>query len=380
MRLGVVDLSTEAWTAGGLITETVVRSLMLVSKGKHEIFVVGNSPKRWEGIAEYVTLEWPGVPTMSKLFLRLSNLGRAPNIVDYWCRRLRLSALFLTQDCSPKKAPYGRIAWIPDFQHLYLPQYFSDQEVLQRNATFLRWAECADRVLLSSRPAYDDFVRTYPQYSDRAIIAEFPSLFAFREGGGVFVDSSSRFKLPHRFLLVANQFWRHKNHAVVIDALALLASRGLVIHAVFTGLPLDYRDPLNKVISEVLQKIAERQMSGQIFPLGLVPRGDLVCLMRKSCVVVQPSRFEGWSTTVQDALALGRPVICSDIDVHREQAPDALGFFDVDNAETLATILAKWWPRLLPGPDSAAEDAGIAKAREHARRYGRLLLESCDVE
>src|SRR5712692_9628701 len=107
-----------------------------------------------------------------------------------------------------------------------------------------------------------------------------------------------------------------------------------------TGLPVDHRDRSNSNLSSLLQAIASAGLNGQITILGQVSYADLVNLMRTAALVIQPSRFEGWSTIVQDAKALGRPLICSDIAVHREQASSALGSFPCDKPEVLASLLA----------------------------------------
>jgi glycosyltransferase involved in cell wall biosynthesis len=144
-----------------------------------------------------------------------------------------------------------------------------------------------------------------------------------------------------------------------------------------TGLLSDYRDPNNDTISHLLQVIASAGLADQITILGMVPDADLVNLMRTAAVVIQPSRFEGWSTVVQDSKALGRPLICSDIPVHREQAPESLGFFPCDGAAALADLLAATWPGLEPGPDPQTEERSLAAEREFARRHGQSLLRIC---
>src|SRR6185295_3152663 len=139
-------------------------------------------------------------------------------------------------------------------------------------------------------------------------------------------STRNKFRLPEKFALVANQFWAHKNHQVIAGAAAKLRNQGLTPTIVMTGLPADPRDTSNSNFSALLQKIAAAGLNGQIIILGQVPYVDLINLMTMAALVIQPSRFEGWSTIVQDSKALGRPVICSDIPVHREQAPDAIGF------------------------------------------------------
>ncbi|MGH7230263.1 MAG: glycosyltransferase, partial [Nitrospiraceae bacterium] len=87
--------------------------------------------------------------------------------------------------------------------------------------------------------------------------------------------------------------------------------------------------------------------------------------------------FEGWSTTVQDAKALGRPVLCSDLPVHREQAPCSMAFFPCDGPDILADILESIWPKLEPGPCPEIEAHAHAQERQFARQYGDTLLQLC---
>jgi len=77
--------------------------------------------------------------------------------------------------------------------------------------------------------------------------------------------------------------------------------------------------------------------------------------MRAAALIIQPSFFEGWSTSIEDCKALGRPLLCSNIPVHREQVPDALGFFDPKKPEMLGDLLAEFYGDLEPGPSVSSE-------------------------
>src|SRR5205823_4633598 len=143
--------------------------------------------------------------------------------------------------------------------------------------------------------------------------------------------------------------WRHKNHEVVIEAIRQLHSRGIQIHLVLTGLPIDYRDRNNETTTRILQAIACSGLNRYVTVLGMVDDFDFGNLLRAAAVVIQPSMFEGWSTAIQDCKALGRPLICSDIPVHREQAREALGFFRRDSPDELAELLAENWAKLDTG-------------------------------
>jgi glycosyltransferase involved in cell wall biosynthesis len=93
-------------------------------------------------------------------------------------------------------------------------------------------------------------------------------------------------------------------------------------------------------------------------------------LIRASHAVVQPSRFEGWSSTVEDSRAFGKPIVISDIDVHLEQAPERGVFFPVGDVEALATTLAEVWEQ--NGPTDEREV--FARHRELVAGYARTAL------
>ena len=53
---------------------------------------------------------------------------------------------------------------------------------------------------------------------------------------------------------------------------------------------------------------------------GLVPYDDVAAFMQHALAVINPSLFEGWSSTVEEAKSFGKKILLSDIAVHREQA------------------------------------------------------------
>jgi glycosyltransferase involved in cell wall biosynthesis len=108
--------------------------------------------------------------------------------------------------------------------------------------------------------------------------------------------------------------------------------------------------------------------------LGQVPRRDQVQIFRLAAAVVQPSLFEGWSTVVEDAKALGRPLILSDIPTHREQAGEIAAFFRAGSPEDLAKVVEDLWPRLAPGPDLASEQAARARTDRRRLEVGRAFM------
>jgi glycosyltransferase involved in cell wall biosynthesis len=374
VRVALPAFDETGWTAGAVYAEMIVRSLRGAGDGDLDVVVFcQDRPERWEGVARAVP-----APRPSLLDRGMFRFGLPwPDPTERWCLTHKADALLLHRRLGMPWAPFRRIPWIPDFQHKHLPDRFSAEERRRRDRTFALCGRLGDAVLCSSQAAWDDFVRFHPRHAGKPRVQRFPSLYAFNPPPEKLGDAVRRHHLPEKFALVANPFWAQKNHAIVVDAVALLAAHGLRIPVALTGLPADHRDPENACLSALLQRIAQKGLAGQVVPLGLVPRADLTDLMRAAAVVIQPSRFEGWSTSVQDAKALGRPVICSDLPVHREQAPDALGHFGCDDPQGLADILERRWPGLAPGPHLERERAALADHRAFAATHGRALLDLC---
>ncbi len=182
-------------------------------------------------------------------------------------------------------------------------------------------------------------------------------------------DVRARYALPERFFYLPNQFWKHKNHAMVIRAVALLRDRGIGVVVAASGTQADPRHP--HLTDELRALVATLGLQEQFRFLGMVPRPDVYALMRAALAVLNPSAFEGWSTTVEEAKALGVSLMLSAIPVHREQVGEAAVYFDPQSADSLAQVLER---ALRAGP--AVNDAGRrpAAAQRNEARLGDYAL------
>jgi glycosyltransferase involved in cell wall biosynthesis len=101
-------------------------------------------------------------------------------------------------------------------------------------------------------------------------------------------------------------------------------------------------------------QIKELGIEQQVHVLGMIPRVDQICLIRAAKAVLQPSQFEGWSTVIEDARSVGKPVIASDFPVHLEQNAPGCSFFHMGNADACARAIADFLEREQFVPYSAA--------------------------
>lgn len=229
------------------------------------------------------------------------------------------------------------VSWIPDFQHRYLRELFSAEEYRLREELFGRIAKQRD-VLLSSEDCRSHFEEIYPESAARLSVWQFCAQIPETMLAIDPEEVRKRYQLPEAFFLVSNQFWKHKDHHLVINALDDLGNTDVRPIVVFTGALHDQRGENH--IDKFLQAIQERGLHHQVRILGFLPRCDQIALMRRALAVIHPSRFEGWSTVVEDCRSLGQRLILSDLAVHREQDPPASIFFPVGDSKSLASKIA----------------------------------------
>lgn len=256
----------------------------------------------------------------------------------------------------PARTKAMQLHWIPDLQHRRLKGTFSWPERLRREVAFVRFALPARRIVISSDAVRRDAAGAYPFVARKLRTLRFttavpPAIVSVPPD-----ETLARYDLEAGYLLLPNQFWKHKNHAVAFAAAPELG-RTLVC----TGATEDHRDA--GYFQRVTAGLDER-----VRILGTVPRFDYLQLLRGAAAIVQPSLFEGWSSVVEDARAFGKPIALSDIAVHREQDPPHAQFFRPSDPRALAAAVRA---ALADKPDP--EPAALASQADRVTAYGRAF-------
>ncbi|HYR58030.1 MAG TPA: glycosyltransferase family 1 protein [Chthoniobacteraceae bacterium] len=390
LHIGLIVQGGAGWMGGSEYIKNLAHALAAVGREQPDRFrlsLITGHPldhrvRREIGIEKLIELPSRRRGTLARL-LRAGNRAFAAAV-----REARIDFLYpLTYDnehnigvslplaASLKKTRWA--GWIPDFQHRQLPDLFSESEIAKRDRGIDALARNARTIVFSSEASAADYKRFCPNANARAEVLRFCTAPIPEWLAGDPHAEQAGYHLPDRFFLISNQLWKHKNHLLVLDALGILAGRGIRPHIVCTGQPADFRD--KNYLNVVLQRIHERGLGAQVALLGLVPRAAQIQLMRRCVAVIQPSLCEGWSTVVEDARVLGKTVVLSDLDVHREQNPPGAHFFDRASAEHLATVLTEVWAAAEPGPDHAREADAADAAAQAQLAFGRRFLEIAEA-
>ena len=234
------------------------------------------------------------------------------------------------------------INWIPDFQHIHLPQMFSKKEIENRDKSFIQIIKESDVVVLSSFDALTDLKNFSSEYQNKARVLQFvsqPNSRYFELNENNKNNVLKKYDIKDDFFYMPNQFWKHKNHMTVFTAINEFKKDGIQICVVCTGHLADYRN--KTYIDEIKNFIKINNLEKNIKLLGLVEYEDVFALIKFSKAVINPSLFEGWSSTVEECKSVEKNMILSDLDVHKEQYPNAT-FFERNSVESLKNILKNY--------------------------------------
>ena len=270
--------------------------------------------------------------------------------------------------------PYllGGAAWlgyIPDLQHRRLPEMFSAAERDARDGHYRSILSHANAVVVNADAVRADLAEFYPDLPCPVTVLPFAPV---AEADWLVADADvlTRYRLSTPYFICSNQFWRHKNHGVIFDSMAIAAAAGDDVRFVFTNATQDYRHP--GYFDDLMRQVARLGIGERVHILGLLPKIDQIQLMRNAVAVVQPSLFEGGpgGGSIYNAVALGVPTLVSDIPVNREIAHVITDYFDprdpADLAQKLAAITAR--------PRTVTVDRDLMAAGDRRLRdFGRAL-------
>ncbi len=379
MRVAFSLIGHKGWTGGSHYLKNILSALQTVTRGSIEpvLFSGENKQAELDAIRQYVAdvvttrsfTEWSPSWIMRQVLRRMPGNDRiAARLFDHHDVKVVFHAgLFGPGFHIPC------VNWIADFQHFHLPGMFTERERVFRTRLMREYAKQSKRLVVSSQDARKDFETFFPDYQTPVDILRFvvpiqPDIYNKDPR-----DAISSYRLPEKFFYLPNQFWKHKNHIVVLEALHLLKKRNENVFVICTGNENDHRNPGH--FGDLKRIVQQHNLQDQIAFLGLVPLPHVYAFMRQSIAVLNPSFFEGWSTTVEEVKSLGKRILLSDIPVHREQAPGGGAYFDPGNAEDLADKLMRTWEETAPGPDLLMEEQARSLLQSRIQSFGETFAD-----
>lgn len=384
LNIGIPEMGGSGWVAGSIYTYNLVRALQLIAEPKTAKAVLfqraylsakDSNANNLTGDRIFYSYVESFTEAKSRRYSKwLISKLRHPRSVSFErsAQKRKIDFMFPLGTALPL-LKCAQAQWIPDFQHLRLPQYFPTPFGEQRKQIVDMVLKKADHIILSSEAARRDAISYSPDCERKLKVLPFvilPDKEWFEcEPGPV----ARRYAGGRPFFIFPSQVWAHKGHETLIRAVARLKrSFDREITVLCTGFQLDYRFPDH--FKEIENLVADLGLSEQVRFLGLLPRTEQVQLVRASLAVIQPSRFEGWSALLEDAQCLGKPIIATDLEVHREQNPPKIQYFPVGDSEALASEIETF---LITGPrgyDKREEKIGLDRQLKRGEDFANRFI------
>lgn len=230
--------------------------------------------------------------------------------------------------------PIPWIGYVYDLQHRHLPELFSKKDINRRNLQFETTLKEASYVVVNAKSVKKDITQFYKNSCAKIIALPFTPLFDLR----VYEKSNLVKKVNYSddYFLVSNQFWKHKNHSTLFEAMAIFIKSHPTVKLVCTGEMKDYRNP--EYIDLLSSQIEKLGIKDNLILTGYISKLEQKKIMYHAKAILQPTLFEGGpgGGSVYEALGMGIPVVLSDIPVNREIENPLILFFESLNAVDFA--------------------------------------------
>lgn len=344
IRVAFTLINSNAWTGGYNYLINLFRVLDEQHRSKLTVVLFCPTGTSEEELAPFELLPNVEIVPTSLLHPRRKLLTLAKGLllgVDKdWrteFRRERIDLLFEVAEFLGAQIGVPAVAWFPDLQHRHLPQFFSRRAYWKRELGFRAQIAAGRIIMVSSEAAQRDCEDFYPRTRGKTAVVRFAVAPATDPTDAEARAVADEYGLPAEYVFLPNQFWKHKNHLLVVEALAMLRSQGTPLVIAASGKASGRGNSAH--FDRIIQAVADAGVGADFRILGQLPYEHLAPLARASRAVLNPSLFEGWSTTVEEAKGLGVPLILSDLPVHLEQAGAEATYFERASAASLAAAL-----------------------------------------
>lgn len=227
---------------------------------------------------------------------------------------------------------------MPEFPEVRSVGIFHNREHLYK--TYLSAALC----VLTDSEALSDRIKNYYCVDPSRLLAMPFSPTPFLQKEAANIDVIKKYNLKKSFFYYPAQFWPHKNHIRILEALCLLKKEGIIVNVVFSGSNFDgHQDYVENFIKQY-------DLQEQVSILGFLPGEDIPALYDACFAVIMPTYFGPTNLPPMEAWASKKPLIYSSI--LAEHVGDAA---------------------LLTSPDSAEECAEAIKQLQDENIYRKLV-------
>ncbi|MGO8026485.1 glycosyltransferase family 4 protein [Rhizobium leguminosarum] len=337
--------------AGGMFqyAQSLVQALSSIDGTDVEV-IVAYGDEAWRSELNASPLKavplqrWKRGETLAKLFMVLP--GSVARVVARWVNPLvrEMASLqcdlwiFPAQDALTWQIKEPSIATIHDLMHRYersFPEAGSWLRFQLRESRFRHLANQSAAVLVDSETGRRHVMESYGTPEDHIYPLPYiaPNYLTDSVEAPAFAE---RYRLPEKFYFYPAQFWPHKNHLRLIQALAAARRTHPDMELVLAG-------NTKREYAAVKAMASELGLSQAVHFVGYVPDSDLAGFYRRARGLVMPTFFGPTNIPPLEAMVCGCPVLISDKYGMREQCGDAALYFSPQSVEEIQGAMSRLW-------------------------------------
>lgn len=343
----IIQLSVPI-SAGGAFHQGINAILQMrgICEGKYQLHVVTTKQENLTYLeklniaATLQKLTWLDkliiILSFSGIFIFLQNKFKLISSFEKHIIKLKGDFVyFLTQSNHPcllvKTQFITTIFDICHQDHPEFPEVREYREFSIREVYFKNMMPAASLIIAESEQLAIALTQKYGVDNNRILVMPMVPSFDYETEDQLSVeDVMQLYKLKTGYFFYPSQYWPHKNHIRIIQAIKLLKKKGHEITVLFVGSDKGNQSYLKKIVKEL-------NISEQVVFLNFVPQEHLIGFYRGSRAVVMPTYFGPTNIPPLEAWSLKKPLIYSQ--EMAAQSKDAAIHVDPDNAAELADAL-----------------------------------------
>jgi len=257
------------------------------------------------------------------------------------------------------RAPIDALGTVHDLMHRYEPQFpevSANGEAEQREFAFVETCRWAKGILVDSDTGKRQLLQAYDVRASSVFVLPYiPPAYIYSSTPSPVTAGNTT--LPEKFFFYPAQFWFHKNHVSLFEALDRVRQKQPDVQLVLVGAAHNAHDQARK-------RITELGLEDHITILGYVPDAEIADLYRRSRAMIMPSFFGPTNIPQLEAFVLGCPVAVSNVYGVPEQVGDAALLFDPKSVDEIAACMERLWT-----DDSLCSEL-VARGKKQAAAWG----------
>ncbi len=238
--------------------------------------------------------------------------------------------IFPSQERASFQTVKKALSTIHDLMHRYESHFkeYQNGMYIMRENHYQMISKYSEAILVDSEIGKQHVLESYGVIDEKVFVLPFVPPLYLKDA--VAVDVLKKYKLPRKYFFYPAQFWEHKNHVNLLEAMKILRD--------------DYKEEINMVFvgskknnyNNVLERIKQLELSANIYILGYVSNNDMASLYKNAIATTFVSLIGPTNIPPIEAMALGCPLICSNAYAMPEQAGEAAFFVDPNNPHDIA--------------------------------------------